>query len=590
MVSRKLSNASFFHSTPAFRRGKWIILGGLWLGIYLLGYEGVWIQLQRMDRNTTGRWSKTDALYMTLQLFTLESNVPVSEPNQPLELQIARVLAPAIAGYTFFVTVALLLEQQLGRMKVRFLKNHVVICGLGDRGWHLAQDMLATHDEVVVIEMDPNSEHAEALDASGGVVVVGDARDATVLRSANAHRARCVVSLCTEDASNLAVASCLKEMSREHVAKGMNEPEVYVHVSDRELGKYYRETVGSAALRNVHFFDIFDSSARALLAEFPPDLYLKEKGDEPHILVVGFGELGKRLVLHAARGCQYGDGRRARITVVDSDASVKKESLLMDFPKIESICSIEFVNGDVQDSRFRTISASVGKTANCAVYVCLDSDEDGIAVSLLLWRELRTSDIPIIVATRQRSCLAWLPARPSSGRGVMAFDVTQSACSQEAILGAVLDKKARSIHEDYVRHRVAEGEVFGEGVLVGWDELPEDLKSANRQQADHLDVKLRAVGCFMDKAGGSNPVNLSDSEIEQMAGMEHQRWVADRTLAGWTQGSPRNNEKRIHPHLVEWVRLPEDIRERDREAVRNILKVIRDMELDVYREAAVTLS
>jgi len=51
--------------------------------------------------------------------------------------------------------------------------------------------------------------------------------------------------------------------------------------------------------------------------------------------------------------------------------------------------------------------------------------------------------------------------------------------------------------------------------------------------------------------------------------MEHDRWVAERFLAGWTLGA-KDTERRISPYLVDWNDLTDEIKEYDRESVRNI--------------------
>jgi len=64
-------------------------------------------------------------------------------------------------------------------------------------------------------------------------------------------------------------------------------------------------------------------------------------------------------------------------------------------------------------------------------------------------------------------------------------------------------------------------------------------------------------------------ISFTDAELEQMAELEHERWLAERKRLGWSLGS-RDDEARTHPSLVPWAELPEAEREKDREAVRAI--------------------
>lgn len=109
-----------------------------------------------------------------------------------------------------------------------------------------------------------------------------------------------------------------------------------------------------------------------------------------------------------------------------------------------------------------------------------------------------------------------------------------------------------------------------------WEALGPDLKASNRRQADHIKVKLRAVGCSTSSMrGGPSPSlqpfqGFSPEEVEILAQMEHASWHAERFLAGWQYGPTRKERDRLSPYLVSWEALPEEAREWDREAVRNI--------------------
>ena len=113
-----------------------------------------------------------------------------------------------------------------------------------------------------------------------------------------------------------------------------------------------------------------------------------------------------------------------------------------------------------------------------------------------------------------------------------------------------------------------------------WSLLDEDYKNANRQQALHLKIKLRTIACAeQDKSiVGRRIDEFTDEEIKLLAVMEHDRWCAERWLAGWVHGKTRNKVERTHPDLVPWSELSEDSQEKDRESVRQIprlLKVVR---------------
>jgi hypothetical protein len=67
---------------------------------------------------------------------------------------------------------------------------------------------------------------------------------------------------------------------------------------------------------------------------------------------------------------------------------------------------------------------------------------------------------------------------------------------------------------------------------------------------------------------------FSPAELECLGRMEHERWNAERWLAGWRYGAPSNKARRISENLVSWDELHESIREYDRKAVELIPKLV----------------
>jgi hypothetical protein len=136
----------------------------------------------------------------------------------------------------------------------------------------------------------------------------------------------------------------------------------------------------------------------------------------------------------------------------------------------------------------------------------------------------------------------------------------------------------RWIHERYCQSRIAAGElVVDNPSLRSWDQIGEDLRQANQEQADHILYKLSLLGYGLenDPQAKGPPIVFSNDEFESLAKLEHLRWSADRKLAGWTYGKIRDNELRRHPMLVPYDELPESEKEKDRQTVRDVPFVLR---------------
>jgi hypothetical protein len=140
---------------------------------------------------------------------------------------------------------------------------------------------------------------------------------------------------------------------------------------------------------------------------------------------------------------------------------------------------------------------------------------------------------------------------------------------------------ARQIHAAYVKMRRNEAgqeaktleALAKDPALRDWDSLTEELRESNRQQADHIFIKMRALGLEVVDTGDKRPTALAEftrEQIEMLAEMEHRRWLAERRMANWTCAPQKNIERRENPYLVEWDKLSEAIKDYDRVAVKAI--------------------
>jgi hypothetical protein len=154
-------------------------------------------------------------------------------------------------------------------------------------------------------------------------------------------------------------------------------------------------------------------------------------------------------------------------------------------------------------------------------------------------------------------------------------DVFYDLMLRDTMLSSQTEKIAGAIHEKYRLDQKGR-KPADDPAMKPWDELDEGLKDSNRSAAADIPAKLEAIRYdYCPGQGKLTPIKFSAEEIEILAMMEHDRWNRERLAAGWTLG-PRDKEKKTTPYLVSWDRLPDDIREYDRESVRNIPQAMAD--------------
>jgi RyR domain len=145
---------------------------------------------------------------------------------------------------------------------------------------------------------------------------------------------------------------------------------------------------------------------------------------------------------------------------------------------------------------------------------------------------------------------------------------------------------ARSIHDDYVRRGYAKGQTSADDAsLVPWEGLPETLRESNRSQAADIDRKLAAISCeVIPEVGGGTPVvAFTDEEVDLLGRLEHDRWMEERLASGWTLGPSKDVDEKHSPYLVAWDVLSEDIRDLDRDTVRQIPRFLAALGYTVVR-------
>ncbi len=150
---------------------------------------------------------------------------------------------------------------------------------------------------------------------------------------------------------------------------------------------------------------------------------------------------------------------------------------------------------------------------------------------------------------------------------------------------ALREAVARAIHEGY-RRTQASSAPSQEPSTAKWDQLPDYLQESNRQQADDIMEKLRQIGCTVRKVTGRDAVlkTFTADEVEAMAEMEHGRWNVERLLNGWKWGKTKDVLNKTSPYLVSWADLPDEVKELDRQAVRNIPKLLASVGLEIRRK------
>jgi hypothetical protein len=566
---------------------EWLAVWGASLLAYAAGFVGFWQYTRAHGLDA----SLLECLYRPLQLFVL--HMPHLDPPLNPYLEIARFASPLVAGYVALQVFLALFREHITLFRIRRSRDHVIVCGAGQKGLQLAKEHRANGERVVVVEADAASPGLRACEELRIPRLVADACDRRVLEAVRLERARKIVATCGNDGANLEIAILARQIASERRDPALPPLHCVVDVADMDLRTIFRQRkIVAGENRRIVVdmvgIDLYENSARLLLRRHPLHrvLIAPDSSLRVHLVVVGFGQMGESVVLQAARTSQYPNGRPLRVTVFDAEAPSKEALFRARYPEIERVCGIEFVRLDSGDPALlaRASSYCAEKEFLVTFAICFARDELNLALALKLAPLLAACRSPIHVRMSSRSGLGLLLTEEQQhamlGDQIRPFGMIEDACGLELLERTREDEMARAFHEDYVeKERLKSGTPGTNPSMVPWEDLDEQLKASNRHAADHVPVKLWAIGCRSSKTPlGTEPIaELTPPQVELLARIEHERYCAERFLAGWKPAPPgamKDNAQKTNPTLVPWESLPEGEKEKDRAAIRCLPRVL----------------
>ena len=513
-------------------RARWGVLGLLWIVVIIIGFSG----FRQEGRDSGKRRSNLEVFYLLIQMATLDSKANANFLNW--RLQIARFVLPVMTASTLLQTASLLFADQFRRFRLRFARQHTIVCGLGDIGTRLALAFAARDDTVVAVESDGTAPGIATVKEAGITVLIGDPGDPAQLRTARITRARRLVAVCDDDATNVRVALNAVELVGN---RNENALRCAVHLTDADLATLLRAAdLDSHSGVRMSFFNTHERAARALLNENPPFDVAQTDYTLSHVVVFSLGQLGRSLVVSLAQ--QWVDiqlGVKLPITLVDPYATGRWQALLLKHPALASVCDPTIVDFDFE----RPTAAGVAALRDLfdgrpPTWIAVVAVEESIALSsaFFISQSLGVRDTPLIVRTRTKAGLGALLIPGTSATepfpSMRAFPFLDRTCTTTAVEGGAREQLAQSVHEEYLAHtEPGSGDL---ALLRPWEELDDDQRDLSRRRVDGIIADLATVGCELAplRRWGEPVTHFSADELDALASREHQRWYDDRVANG----------------------------------------------------------
>jgi hypothetical protein len=161
---------------------------------------------------------------------------------------------------------------------------------------------------------------------------------------------------------------------------------------------------------------------------------------------------------------------------------------------------------------------------------------------------------------------------------------------------ALVEELARAVHEAYRVALRARGQT--NGAFEDWAGLPAELQEQSRAFARSILPKVEQAGFkVVPAADGIPDFSFAARAVEELAQLEHIRWMRPKIRGGWRYGPMRDDAGKLHPGLLPWDEaseeeladifsplelavvgrepLSEEMKQRDRDLVRAIPSMLR---------------
>jgi len=485
-----------------------------------------------------------------------------------------------------------------------FSRNHIVIVLKPDssppgganhkiRNLPLALDIATaiTSTKNVILTVPEIDEHDRARMWDQGVkVVTYNGGFEGMLKATRASEANTLISICDNWLDNITIC-------RAALSPALKNPSLQVKCMmeslERNRSFNCEEYFEKNSLSRLRIFNESEMLARKMFSEFPADSIVAQTNKRVHVLMFGLTSVSEALILQLARLGHYRSGQKPKVSIVDSNLDTKMHSIINSIPAINNLLEINLVERSVGELKLKDIIEIINNKDRITIaYVCGINEIENLRIARMLLSEVAHGsnlykEKPFDVVALDPPGGIVLSDFYIYGEHAGKFHLfslvgqdrsTEKSIIAHSLLGDLDDFIGRSLHDAYLKKDLQLLEQNPKHKIhpnsVAWENLPENIRNANRAVADHFDIKMRAVGCKVVPEGIGTEVQLSPNEIEILAIMEHQRWWADRSINGWKLAEVRDDINRFHPNMVPYEELSNADKQKDRDSVLQMIEIL----------------
>jgi hypothetical protein len=504
----------------------------------------------------------------------------------PWQLVVAQILVPGIAlfsaGQLFLTGVRKNLRTAMARRK----SNHAIVCGIGDTGMQIVQNLRAARQFIVAIDLQGDSPNAATCEKAGVPVLQGDAKSPHVLLASGIRRAQTAIVCTGSDSENMDIALQINAIHSQPPLRKTGAIQVLAELRNDWMHKRLiasdKRSLGSAHV-DLRLFNSFNAAARMLIKRLrlPPS----PEFEAQTFVLVGFGAYGHEIALHLIRSSPVGLGKRLKLIVFDEAAEAARDKFLITNPAAVEMATIEFVAANVAPGSpdlARLVEPALESAGPLlGIALALGDDEMSLCAALEMRSLLdRNGHLHVPVYARLEhyrrlgEVVRTVEAISAFGDRLQIFGTLEETLSADVLLGSRLDAFAQALHEDY-RQR-SQGAINPQA-NVPWRDLPEFMKMSNRWRADHTPLLMELAGLHLELDVPSPVIlKLTEEQIESLARLERRRYTIERSLIERRFGTAQRQ------NMPDWDELSDDQKSYERKEAARLPEIMAGLGIELH--------
>lgn len=489
---------------------------------------------------------KLDPIYNSIKLLSFVFPA-VNASNWQLEL--AKFFAFLFAISASIKIALYFLEDNVFK-PYRLSKNseHIVIFGFNGHIETLVKNINKEDLETKVVLVASSKIDTIKLGLNATTIVSSSHLNKIFMSMLNLEKAKHIVCMDMNDSTDVTNANnIIKYLNK---IPNTNNIVLHIHINSYTLPDLFNHENYISAHKtipcDIKVFNHYDNAVKILFRQEAMEVFLDKK--ITHWLIVGEWDQQISFMRYVAQMAYYEDEALPSITLFCKDA-IKSEKMIQNlFPKIDKTATINIID---------FVSSSLENTIS-NIAVLYEDDVKGLEESLILNNTIK--NVPIFLQQREKSII--------NNNQIITFGLFNSLNGTDIIFDEVLDKRAKNIH-NYYRSKWE---------MEPWEELSLFKKNSNRMQAEHISIKLRAIGWKNenDFTGYQEFLDKNPKIVQKLAKIEHSRWNAFHYVNGWDYAKKRDDSKKLHNCLVDFGKLSKDEQKKDKDALEKIVDFVKD--------------